>query len=244
MLRCAHVAACLATLAAPAAAQTTPAPIRVDASRLKGGEWRYRTTATSGGQTRTLKRVLTVSPATLDGAAAWLIVDRQDAGMAKVADSLYLRRSDAAPLRHRLHAGQVSAALDFGRDSVRGTMTLPEGSGPIAAPYPRGAMVTGTMLEMYLRLLPLAPGWTGELTMGAIGANGAVAVPVSVAVAGEENVTVPAGTFPSFLLSIRAQGSEQRAWVTRDGREVVRISAELGPSATATKVETVLESRR
>lgn len=241
----------LVTLICPAVASAqdrgTPAPVKVDARRLRPGSWTYRTTATSGGQTRTIDRVLTVAPATLNGSAAWLVVDRQDAGAASVTDSLYLTRTDATPLRHRLHAGRASVALDFGRDSVRGTMTLPEGTGPIAAPYPRNAMVTGTMLEMYLRLLPLAPGWKGELAMGAVGPRGAVTVPISLAVTGEESVTVPAGTFPSYALSIKAQGSEQRAWVSRDSHEVVRISAELGGGAGAgagAKVETVLVSKR
>jgi hypothetical protein len=245
----AGLAALHAAAGARRAAAQTPAPktARVDGRRLKAGEWRYTTAATSGGQTRTIARVLTVAPATIQGSPAWLVVDRQDAGAASVADSLYLRRADATPVRHRLHAGGASVALDFVGDSVRGTMTLPEGSGPIAAPYPRGSMVTGTMLEMYLRLLPLAPGWTGELTMGAVGPRGAVAVPVSLAVTGVESVTVPAGTFPSYVLSIRAQGGEQRAWVARDSHDVVKISAELAPGAgggPGARIETVLLGKR
>lgn len=230
-----------ATPAAPAKAAV--AIVKVDGRQLRAGTWNYRSTATTNGQTRTIDRVLTVAPATLNGTSAWLVVDSQGGAPLKMSDSLYLSRDAMMPIRHRLHAGPNSVALDFGRDSARGTMTLPQGKGPVAASYIPGTMVTGTMLEMYLRLLPLAPGYKGSLTIGALSPMGTQLAPVAVAVVGEETATVPAGVFPSYVVTLTGQGSEQRVWVNKATREVVKINAAFAQMPGA-KIETVLMARK
>ena len=238
---------------AAAAAQGTPAPaappkvtvsaVKVDGRQLRAGTWNYRLTATANGQTQTIDRVLTVSPATVNGANAWLVVDSQGATAIKLYDSLYLSREAMLPIRHRLHAGPNTVALEFGRDSARGTMTLPQGTGPVAAAYTPGTIVNGTMLEMYLRLLPLAPGYKGALTMGALSPMGTQLAPVTVTVVGEESVTVPAGTYPSYVVMLTGQGSEQKVWVNKATREVVKVSAAFAQMPGA-KMETVLMAKK
>ena len=230
---------------APAAAppKVTVSAVKVDGRQLRAGTWNYRSTATSNGQSRTIDRVLTVSPATVNGTNAWLVVDAQAGSPMQMYDSLYLSRDAMMPIRHRLHAGPNSVALDFGRDSAKGTMTLPQGTGPVAAAYTPGTMVTGTMLEMYLRLLPLAPGYKGSLTIGALSPTGTQLAPVSVAVVGEESATVPAGTFASYVVTLTGQGSEQKVWVNKATREVVKINAAFAQMPGA-KIETVLMARK
>ena len=230
--------------AAPAPASRTPvAQVKVDGRQLRAGSWSYRSTATSNGQTRTIDRVLTVAPTTINGTNAWLVVDSQGGAPLKMYDSLFLSRDAMLPIRHRLHAGPNSVALDFGRDSAKGTMTLPQGTGPVAASYTPGTMVTGTMLEMYLRLLPLTAGYKGSLTIGALSPMGTQLAPVAVAVVGEETATVPAGSFPTYVVTLTGQGSEQRVWVNKETKEVVKINAAFAQMPGA-KIETVLMARK
>ena len=228
---------------AGAASKVPVAQVKVDGRQLRAGTWNYRSTATANGQTRTIDRVLTLAPATLNGSTAWLVVDSQGEPPMRMYDSLYLSRDAMLPLRHRLRAGPNSVALDFGRDSAKGTMTLPQGSGPVAAAYTPGTMVTGTMLEMYLRLLPLAPGYKGSLTLGALSPRGTQLAPVSVEVMGEESVTVPAGSFATYVVALKGQGSEQKIWVNKATKEVVKINAAFAQMPGA-KIETVLMARK
>ena len=247
----AALAPSIAVAQAPAGTRpATPRPakpqvsiVKVDGRQLRAGTWNYRSTASANGQTRVIDRTLTVSPATLNGTNAWLVVDSQGQAPAVMADSLFLTRDALMPLRHRLHAGPNSVSLDFGRDSAKGTMTLPQGTGPVAAAYTPGTMVTGTMLEMYLRLLPLAPGYKGSLTIGALSPAGTQLAPVAVTVVGEETATVPAGTFPCYIVTLGGQGSEQRVWVNKATREVVKLSAAFAQMPGA-KIETVLMAKK
>jgi hypothetical protein len=230
--------------ASPANKPAAPIVVKVDGRRLKPGSWTYRTTVLQRGQSKVVERQMSLSSTSLAGTPAWLVVDSQGGGgPGGIADSLYLTRSDVLPLRHRLHTPQAALALDFGRDSVRGTMTLPQGSAPLVAPYARGAMVTGTMLELYLRLLPVKTGWTGSLTMGPVGPKGSTLVPVTLTASREETVTVPAGTFPTYVVTMHASGSEQTAWMTKDTHEIVKVTATFAQLPGAS-FETVLVSRR
>ena len=231
------------TGAAPPAVAPAVSVIKVDGRQLRPGTWTYSITATGNGKTQTSTRDLSISPATVNGAAAWLIADGRGDGAMRVADSLYLTRNDLQPLRHLLRMGPVTLLLNYSKDSVTGTATLPQGSARIAAEHKRGAMASGTMFEVYLRMMPLKTGWKGNMEMSAVGPQGNVLIPVAIAVTGEESVTVPAGTFPCFVVSIKGQGTEQKAWVSKNTRDIVKVSALFTQPAGAS-FETVLVAKK
>src|SRR5919107_82092 len=125
----------------------------------------------------------------------------------------------------------------------RGSSPTTAARARIAVAHKRGAMASGTMFEVYLRMMPLKTGWTGHVEMSAPGPQGNVLIPVAIAVTGEESVTVPAGTFPCYVISIKGQGTEQRAWVSRNTRDIVKVSAVFTQPAGAS-FETVLVAKK
>jgi hypothetical protein len=62
-------------------------------------------------------------------------------------------------------------------------------------------------------------------------------------VVGEESATVPAGTFASYVVTLTGQGSEQKVWVNKATKEVVKINAAFAQMPGA-KIETVLMARK
>jgi hypothetical protein len=52
-------------------------------------------------------------------------------------------------------------------------------------------------------------------------------VPAKLAVEREEEVTVPAGTFSAWVISLRADSAEKWLWVSKDERVVVKSSQPL-----------------
>ena len=236
-----------ATATTPRSASAAPPPaptvIHVDGRQLRPGTWSYAITATGNGKTKTSTRDLTITPTTVNGAAAWLVADGRGEGEMRVADSLYLTRNDLQPLRHLLRMGPVTLLLNYSKDSVTGSATLPQGSARIAAENRKGAMASGTMFEIYLRMMPLKTGWKGNMEMSAVGPRGNVLIPVTIAVSGEETVTVPAGTFPCYVITIKGQGTEQKAWVSKNTRDIVKVAALFTQPAGAS-LETVLVSKK
>ncbi|HET7456942.1 MAG TPA: hypothetical protein VFJ74_04745 [Gemmatimonadaceae bacterium] len=241
--------AVVAAQGSPPSQSATAAPtppmtvIKVDGRQLRAGAWRYSMQATGSGQTQALSRELTVAQTTLNGAAAWLVADSKHNGPMPVTDSLYLTRNDLTPLRHSLHMGDLSMLVNYAGDSVFGQATVPQGSAKIAAQNVRGSMATGTMFEVYLRTMPLQTGWKANMAMSAVGPQGNLIIPMSLEVTGEETVTVPAGTFPCYVVTIVGQGTEQRAWVSKTTRDIVKVSASFTQPAAAS-VESVLISKR
>lgn len=217
--------------------------IKVDGRQLHAGTWRYTMQATGNGQTQSVTRELTVAATTLGGAPVWIVADAKGDGATRVADSLYLTRDDLLPLRHSLRMGALTVLVNYSRDSVLGQATLPQGSAKIAVKNVRGSMASGTMFEVYLRMMPLKTGWKGNMAMSAIGPKGNLIIPVAIEVSGEETVTVPAGTFPCFVVSITGQGTQQKAWISKAGRDIVKVTASFSQPSGAS-LETVLVSKR
>jgi hypothetical protein len=246
-----------ALLVSPTAlvAQTTPAPrdasaepppmsaIKVDGRKLKPGSWRYTMQSTVNGQTQSLTREFSIAAARLNGAAAWVLADTKGEGAMRVADSLYLRRDDLTPLRHWVRMGELTQLVTYTNDSVVGQATVPQGSAKIATENLRGSMASGTMLEVFLKAMPLKTGWKGNMGMSAVSPRGNMIIPMTIEVSGEEAVTVPAGTFQCVVVTLRGQGTEQRAWVSKATRDIVKVAAQFTQPAIAS-LESVLISKK
>ncbi|HEU4629032.1 MAG TPA: hypothetical protein VFS08_04780 [Gemmatimonadaceae bacterium] len=231
-----------AAVAVPAAAQSAPsAAPALDGARLQPGRWTYTATMERDSASIQLaRRVVTVSAADYQGTPAWLLVDETNARGQVMPDSVWVRRDDLAPLARSAVMGPLRLAVRAIGDSLTGALRAPGAEeAPIALSAPPGTMLNAAMLEAALTLLPLRAGWTGTLHELAPGPTGAALVPVTLAVTGEEAVTVPAGTIPCWVMTAGSAGVEQRLWVAKaDGRLVRRSSSP--PQAPDVRYETVL----
>lgn len=210
---------------------------------LAPGSWSYASTVTRGTATVELaRRTLSVRAAEHGGAPAWLILDETSARGQSMTDSLLVARADLRPLRRVADMGPMRIVLGFAGDSVRGTMTVPGGGeSTVALATSGGAPVVANsgMLESALTLLPLRAGWRGEVLQLAPSPMGTTLVPISLLVTGEEEVTVPAGTFDTWVLTASAGGAEQRLWVAKEGGRLVQQVA-TPPHAGDVEYRTVL----
>lgn len=102
-------------------------------------------------------------------------------------------------------------------DRLVGTLTSPVGSNPVDMEAPEGVVVSD-MLELALWVADLEPGMQFELPMANIQAGTVENVSVTVVEATE--VTVPAGTFPVFLVHIGGSES-QTLWLRQEAPHIV-----------------------
>jgi hypothetical protein len=223
------------------AASAEPPPLgKVSGSALRAGHWTYASSVTQNGKSTSLgTRTLTVSTASYRGASAWLIVEARDAGAMRAADSLYVAKADMAPLHRAMHMGVLHIETDFSRDSVIGKVTLPQGTVPVTLAARPGLMANGNMLEVILQLAPLRTGWTGSAEMLVLGPQGAGSIPVRLEVTGEDRVTVPAGTFDSWLAVIQGEQVDQKIWLAKNTHRIVKVTFGV-PQMPGALAETVL----
>jgi hypothetical protein len=233
------------TSAALAAQRPADAPRvgRLDGSGLRGGEWRYAATVhlPDGVRRDFGSRIVSLATASYHGRSAWLLVEQQRSPMGDGADSVYLTHDDLVPmhrvLRLQTRSGALSMRVDFTRDSVLGSMRMPDSTEMrLATSFAAGAIASATILELALRSLPLDATWRGSFDL----LNPAVKTMqrALVKVIGEERVTVPAGTFDTWVLIVVMDGPGQRLYIAKSG-PLVKTQTTL-PKAGGAMVETVL----
>ena len=225
-----------------AARAQAPGPLAQAARTFRGGEWSYASTVSANGRTTPFgERTITVAPARYHGAEVWLLLDAQQNPMGSAADSLFLGRGDLASIRRvtRVQApmGEMVLSMDFGADSVTGSLAAGGQSQPVAMANTRGAVAGDAVVLVLLASLPLADGWSATIPVLNPQARGAVALTLTVR--GAEQVTVPAGTFDAWVLQAQSGPTTATYWVAKGG-PVVKVVATL-PQLGGTTVESVLK---
>jgi hypothetical protein len=219
----------LAILAAllPASALTAQTPT-VDATTLRPARYSYDVALTRDGLTQPLGlQTISFADATYAGAPSWLILEARDGGGIAGLDSVLASRDRLTPLHWGASIGQARLAAEFTRDTVYGATSSPLGRRSLVGPAPRGVIASEGMLDGLLQLAPIDNGWTADATLLVADLTGTRLVAARLMVEREEEVTVPAGTFASWVVSLRTGNGDKWIWVSKDSRMVVKSSQTL-----------------
>jgi hypothetical protein len=215
-------------LAGQTAADSLASLLRVDATGLRAARYSYDVTMTRDGLTQALgSQTITYSSATYAGAPSWLILESRFGTGVNGLDSLLASRDQLVPLHWGTSSGSARLAAEFARDTLYGATSSPLGKRSLIGAAPRGVIATEGMLDGILQLAPIDDGWMANTTLLVADLTGTRLVPARLAVEREEEVTVPAGTFPTWVVSLRTDSVEKLVWVSKEDRMVVRSSQRL-----------------
>ena len=197
--------------------------LTLDATKVQPAQFTYRLTL-ARDTVITLMGDQNVAISTQDyaGTPALLLARVGTEGVATVSDSLVVRRDDLRPLHWIASHGVARVAAEFTADSIYGASSSPLGRLNIVLPNRPDLLVNSTAVDAVLASLPLAAAWRDSAEMVLVDAGGAALTPVSLAVEGEEHVTVPAGDFDCWIVSLETERASARLWVTKVGQVVVR----------------------
>jgi hypothetical protein len=215
-------------VAAQAPADSAAPQLRIDATALRPARYRYDVSITRDGLTQPLgSQTITYSDATYAGAPSWLILEsRFGTGMTGL-DSLVATRDQLAPLHWGTSTGLARLAAEFARDTLYGATSSPLGKRSLIGAAPHGVIASEGMLDGLLQLAPIEYGWTANATLLVADLSGTRLLPARLSVEREEEVTVPAGTFPTWVVSLRTDSAQKWLWVSKDERIVVKSSQPL-----------------
>jgi hypothetical protein len=211
----------------PASALTGQTP-SIDATMLRPARYSYEVAVTRDGLTQPLgSQTISFSDAIYAGTPSWLILEARDGGGVAGLDSLLASRDRLAPLHWGASIGQARLAAEFTRDTLYGATSSPLGRRSLVGPAPRGVIASEGMLDGLLQLAPVDNGWTADATLLVADLTGTRLVAGQLMVEREEDVTVPAGTFPSWVVSLRTGNGDKWLWVSKEYRIVVKSSQTL-----------------
>jgi outer membrane lipoprotein-sorting protein len=123
--------------------------------------------------------------------------------------------------------GMMKANIEYKNGKATGTMTMGGQTKPIEADLGGGIFADGTGSHSIIATLPLAENYSTSFRNFDLQSN--MVKTMILKVVGTEKVTVPAGDFETFKVSLTSEdGSEnQTVWIDRKSRKVVKASAVL-----------------
>jgi hypothetical protein len=234
------VAACTA-MPVTASAQATLVSAQA-ATQLKPGKWVYVTRLLAGSSTTRLGfRTLELASSTYGGAPAWLLVDSRQINTITLAESLYVAKADLAPKHRASHSADVDVQADYTKDSIVTTFAGAQ-SGRVAVQNDPGVVGSLYWLEPLMQVVPLADGWHAQIPFVVVSPTDHGRVVADLRVVGSEKALVPDGEFDCWIVALTVGHSEQRLWVRKSDRLMIKQDVPVQDMAAA-KVQLLLAEK-
>lgn len=209
--------------ASPSGPDTSMSILRDSGGQLEPIRWIFVSRLMGSGLPARLGfRTLQVTPATVDGRVAWLIVDSRQLATIVLADSLYVSREGLAPIRRVAHTPDESVTAVYGRDSIVATFEGDRGHQVVSAPSAPDLVPNLYVLEALLHTSPLASGWSRTANLLAMDRSEVHQVPVTLKVTRSDSVLVPDGKFDCWVVSLGVGKGEQQLWVRKSDRVLIK----------------------
>lgn len=157
------------------------------------------------------------------------------AGMSQTTEVTFTRALDMRAVKQsgQVRGQPMSIEVTYGGGRAKGAATTPDQQGALKTTVvdtvvPAGA-VDDNALQSLLHSLPLAAGKTFTIPVFASGQG--AAKPMAVAVTGEEQVTVPAGSFDSWKVTVTGGAIPVTFWIAKAVPRVVKLGFAGAPMA-------------
>ena len=240
-------------LASAVRAQTPPAEqprdtvpvhrLTIDAMKVQPAQFAYRLTLTRDTTSTPIgDQSVGISAIDYAGTPALLFARVGTQGVTAMSDSLIVRRDDLRPLHWIASQGVARVAAEFTADSVYGASSSPLGRQNIVLPNRADLLVNSAAVDAALTSVPLAAAWRDSAEMLLVDAGGAALTPVTFSIEGEERITVPAGDFDCWVVSLETERASARLWVTKQGQIVARSEQILPELAGAILTRVLLQT--
>ena len=117
---------------------------------------------------------------------------------------------------------RAQLAASFAHDSIFGALQNYAGRSSFTAPLLPGVFVTPGMTERIVEMLPLRTGYHVAASLILVDMGTPRALPAELAVEREERVRTSAGDADCWVVLLRAGVMEERMWVDKGRKMVVR----------------------
>ncbi|HEX7981785.1 MAG TPA: hypothetical protein VF461_24480 [Gemmatimonadaceae bacterium] len=211
-----------AGVVAPAADSVGPFE-RPDGTHLRAGTSTFRLTLQRDGRSTPLgTRTVDVGESQLGGTTVWVIAERREGTVVPTSDSLWLTRTELSPERWVASIDRTKMAASFSKDSMFGAIQSYEGRASFSSAVAPGALITPGMTERVVELLPLHVGYHALATLLLLDSGTPRTLPAELIVEREERVHAGGGDVDAWVVLLRAGSIEERLWVSKSDRRVVR----------------------
>jgi len=222
-----------------------PRRFRIPAAPLGPGQFTYQTTLERGSGTSVVgTRTSTVSVSSYAGTPAWLLLETRSGDDVSSTDTLFAGLTDLRPIHWSSSLGGARLVAEFRGDTAFGATSAPSGRRSMVMALPSGTLISGSMLEAALRVLPLQTGWEDSTSTLSVSLSANSVVPTRLSVIGEDRVRVPAGTYDCWVVAVHADAGRGLYWVTKQNPIVVRSAIDIPSMGGAQLVSALIRTTR
>ncbi|MEO8910857.1 MAG: alpha/beta fold hydrolase [Gemmatimonadaceae bacterium] len=188
---------------------------------LTAGTSTYKARLEAGGQSIPMDVTHTV----VSGDGVWLVTETATMPMGTMSEESTVGKGTLVVQKRVIHQGPASVEVNFANDKASGKMTMNGQDRPITADLGGAIFADGAATNDAIAALPLADGYS--TTFRNFDVMRQQVKPRALKVVGSEKVTVPAGEFDAWKVSVtpaEGTGETTTLWVNKADRRVVKIT--------------------
>jgi dipeptidyl aminopeptidase/acylaminoacyl peptidase len=200
------------------------------AVELRPGTYKYKATASMGGQQMALSFSTTIEK----GPGGWTATDVSDTPMGSSKDIVTLEEGTLIVRKRSIQQGPAIINVDFSGNKATGNMNINGQDQPISVALDGPLFGDAAGAMQVIACLPLAEGYTTSFRNFNLLKQKEELQQLKVV--GLESVTVPAGTFDAYKVEVSSAdgGDSKTLWIAKDSRKAVKLSAVLASMGGAT----------
>ena len=204
---------------------------RVPPRPLQTGSWTYRATLTTDGLVTTEQgqRTFSITPTMMHGVSAVAIVTHGTGRYAPegFADSLVVSRDSLRLLRRSKRYGKYPGGGDFPATPPR-----------YLSWQDADINWVGSVYRALFQVTPLTSSWRGSVYVPWYSFQGRHVIPIDLRVVGSERIVLSAGSYETWVVSVRFRDQEARVYVDKASGLVVKTVMPMGEDAVWEQVLT------
>ncbi len=212
------------TVTLPKKVDTTAIVLPKPAVDLAPGTSHYKANLEIGGQSIPL----TVKSVIKEENGAWVVTETVGTPQGEILETATIEKGSLLPRHRALKQGPVSVELDMKAGKVTGSMTMNGQPKPISVDLDGELFADGPGAYSVIAALPLAAGYSASYRNLDVQTQKVKVKELKVV--GMETITVPAGSFEAYkveIVSAGGEGDKQTAWIAKDSRKVLKVTAVL-----------------
>lgn len=167
-----------------------------------------------------------------DAGEHWIVTDKLNSFMGEMTDQVKVLKKSLTPVERKVDQAGITMNFEYDKKSVKGAISGMGQKEEIAEELPGLLFADGAGAKNIIACLPLKKGY--NTTFRNFDSQKKVVNVYALEVTGEEEITVPAGTFSTLKVEIKPANGDpgkRTVWVTNDQKRIVVKASAIMPEA-------------
>jgi hypothetical protein len=183
------------------------------------------------GQKVVMTTLRSITAGRSHGKKIWRVFDVTTGGMGAGTDTVDIDASTACTVHRAAQQGSGMLLLDFTKEGVSGSMTMPGKTTPVGVKFSGPIVSDNAGIDVALCTLPLGNGYRATLNM--FDSSIWKVRPMSVAVTGRETISVGAGSLDAYVVDVKPGDGGPgtlKYWIAAGDLRLIRNDSEIPES--------------